>query len=682
MSIKEIAESTERLIKVVGAGRTGKTEALVARCVQLLGQGVDPASVLVVTSTADGAAAFSERVVAACTGASGTDAATVAAGDALANAARALRVRSAQDVCVSILASERAQAATGRTPRELTAFERNFFLEDLKTLGTPTRRLRGMIRHFEQRMCDCVAADEVCDPGEEQTVYEHAQKLLGFMGAVLPEEVPFLCAHYLMSEAGAQDAQAYEYVLVDDYQNLSRAQQQCMCLLAKQQLVVAGNAAQTVACATTFPNPAGFADFDTLRHGVCVFELTCAYGDADVTAFADAVITHDPSGAPVATTRAAACAAGATDAAAPTGADAIPTPTTAATPGVTCIKWNTPQEEFNGLTKYLRLTMDAHPGLREQDIFVIAPNKQWARALETMLVKRGFDVTKAGFNTLTGDPRTLQKAQALMAYTLLNLAAQPDDGAAWRAWCGYGNYLTNSDAWDSLLTFANERNLDLVGALAEVSSLHAASADEPFLRAYVLAERFDEGQRLIADAEKRKGHALLRAVGADDQAAFAQLAASLDGDEDAATVYALMRQAQLDPQFANAAHAIRLGSYAELVGCSAKVVIAAGCVDGFMPNRNAFEIVSTDEERAEILNSQRELFVQGIEKATDALALSTFSTAPLELAEGTKMQVVRVRSVNDDRVAIVRPTCYIAEAGAQAPSTTGGQALLAELEQA
>ena len=61
--------------------------------------------------------------------------------------------------------------------------------------------------------------------------------------------------------------------------------------------------------------------------------------------------------------------------------------------------------------------------------------------------------------------------------------------------------------------------------------------------------------------------------------------------------------------------------------------------------------------------------------------LSTFSNAPLELAEGTKMQVVRVRSVNDERVAIVRPTCYIAEAGAQTPSTVGGQAVLGEFEQ-
>ncbi|WP_251178127.1 UvrD-helicase domain-containing protein [Adlercreutzia agrestimuris] len=677
---EEIACSSDRLIKIVGAGRTGKTEALIARCIRLLGEGVDPASVLVVTSTADGAQAFRDRLVQALVDAAdaidapAANAATAATGAADATSAAAINVHSIQEVCLSLLATERAQAATGRTPRVLNTFERNFFLEDLKTLGTPTRRLRGMIRHFEQRLCDCVAADEVCDLGEEQTVYEHGQKLLKFMNAMLPEEIAFLCAHYLGSEIGAADAQAYDDVLVDDYQNLSRAQQQCICLLAKQQLIVAGNVAQTVACATNYPHPEGFANFDTLRRGVTVFELTCAYGNPDVTSFADAIIALDPQNAPLASSRQALATNNS-----PLTSD-VKAPSSAPS-GVLSIKWNTPQDEFNGLTKYLRLIKDENPDLFERDIFVIAPNKQWARALETMLIKRGFKVAKAGFDTLGGDPRTLQKAESLMAYTLLNLAANPSDGAAWRAWCGYGNYLTNSDAWDSLLTFAHEHNTDLLGALSTLSSLKAEDAEEPFLRAYVLADRFDEGQQRIADVQQRKGHALLRVVGAQENGAFAQFAAVLEGDETVDAVYALVRDAQLQPHFANDPHAIRLGSYDALVGCSARIVVAAGCVDGFIPNRNAFEVVSTDEEREAILNSQRELFVQGVEKATELLVLSTFSNAPLELAEGTKMQVVRVRSVNDERVAIVRPTCYIAEAGAQTPSTVGGQAVLGEFEQ-
>ena len=42
------------------------------------------------------------------------------------------------------------------------------------------------------------------------------------------------------------------------------------------------------------------------------------------------------------------------------------------------------------------------------------------------------------------------------------------------------------------------------------------------------------------------------------------------------------------------------------------------------------------------------------------------------------MQVVRVRAEGNGRVASVRPTAFLAEAGNAAPVTTGGQALLAQ----
>ena len=60
------------------------------------------------------------------------------------------------------------------------------------------------------------------------------------------------------------------------------------------------------------------------------------------------------------------------------------------------------------------------------------------------------------------------------------------------------------------------------------------------------------------------------------------------------------------------------------------------------------------------------------------LLFSTFSRAPLELAERTKMQVARVRMEDGERIAALRPTCFLEEAGAAAPITLGGQALLAD----
>ncbi len=57
---------------------------------------------------------------------------------------------------------------------------------------------------------------------------------------------------------------------------------------------------------------------------------------------------------------------------------------------------------------------------------------------------------------------------------------------------------------------------------------------------------------------------------------------------------------------------------------------------------------------------------------------STFSRAPLELAERTKMQVARVRMEDGERIATLRPTCFPGRSRRRRP-ITGGQALLADL---
>ncbi len=123
--IKTIAAFDGRCAKVCGPARSGKTEALVQRCVTLLGANVAPESIFVEVSTAFAAQAFRRRLRAAL-------------GSARA-AAEAVVVETALDACVRVLDTPEARTATGRIPRLLTPAEYNFFLEDMKTLGTPIR---------------------------------------------------------------------------------------------------------------------------------------------------------------------------------------------------------------------------------------------------------------------------------------------------------------------------------------------------------------------------------------------------------------------------------------------------------------------------------------------------------------------------------------------------------------
>ena len=638
--IDEIAAFDGRAAKVVGAVRTGKTEALVRRAAAAVAAGVAPEDILLETTTAEGARQARERVAAALAAAGVADAAAVAG---------RLTVATADAVCLEVLASPEARAFTGREPRVLAPFEYNFFLEDMKTLGQPARRLRSVLYQFKKQWCALAPEQDWVVPGDEEEALRHAQRLLALEGAVLAEEVAWLAGTYLQSEAGAAARARFAVVLADDFQNLSAAQQTCLCLLARDQLIVAGTPDETGAGATPFPAPEGFADFDALRRHVTVFALEEAFGNPNVTAFCDAL--------------------GTTGAAERTGVIR----------DIAAVKWTDPDHEFNGLTRYL-FALNAERG---EDAAVatclVAPNKQWASAFEQMLARRGFAVSSIGFDRIGGDPREMGRAKAMVAYTSLNLLADPTDVAAWRAWLGFGNYLTLSDGWDALMTWCDEHEATPFEALEAAVAAADAGQPDPFLRAGALAERYRAGRALLADHQGRRGFALMAAVGASGLREFSAVEAALEGDEDAVALFALVRERQFAPVHDGNPHAVRVSSYEQMCGCSYDAVYLAGCVDGFMPARDAFEVVATDADRAWVRDGGRRQFLAAAGKAGDTLMFSTFAKADLELAERTKMQVARVRMEDGRRVATLRPTCFIEEAGAAAPLTLGGQALLADL---
>ena len=643
--IAAIAAFEGRIAKVEGPARSGKTEALLRRAAAAVAAGCAPEDILIETTTAEGARVARRRLVDALAAAGVEDGEDVAG---------RITVACAQQVCLTVLETPEARAATGRAPRVLAPFEYNFFLEDMKTLGTPARRLRSELAHFKRQWC-ALAPEEDWAVGEEKDALDLAHRLLGATNAMLEDEVAYLCGLYLQSDAGTGARQQFALVLADDFQNLSAAQQTCLCLLARDQLIVAGNPDETVGAATSCPSPEGFATFDTLRRNVATFTLDTAFGNPNVTAFCDAVARAGNGEALAADRREGTIR------------------------DIATVKWNAPEEEFNGLTRYLFAENTADPETVEADLCVVVPNKQWAVAFERMLAKRGFTVSSLGFERLAGDPRDMSRARALVAYTSLNLLADPKDLFAWRAWVGFGNYLTYSDGWHFLLEWCDEHGAGVLEALEAAAAARAAGDDEPFPRAERLSERYEAGREMIAAHSGRRGHNLLAALGADKLPDFAALADALAGDEDAATLYAMMRKTQFFPTHRANVRAVRVSSYEQLCGCGYRALYVAGCVDGFMPARDAFEVVSTDADRARVRERDRRAFAAGAAKAEDTLLFSTFSRAPLELAERTKMQVARVRMEDGERIAQVRPTCFLEEAGAAAPITLGGQALLADL---
>ena len=648
--IDTIAAFDGRLAKVEGAERSGKTQALVARCAHLIQNGEAPASILVAVTNAFAAQAFRKRLRRALPA-------------NLIGAALSVRMCTALDAAVSVLDEPAAREATGRVPRILNSAEYNF-LEDLKTIGEHPRKLHSMLGFLDRKMAGYEPREEWNAGTAADNLLAYATRILKLRGAMLAGEAPMLAADFLKSDAGEGARGSFAYVLADDFQNFSHAEQTVLCLLADKQIMVTGNPNQMMSKRGNHPYIEGFLKFEAVRRDVEVFHLQGAFGNPQIIALADALCTEGDMDS-------AYIAGSVTSIERAAGAEGLPQ-------GVRSIKWNTPENELNGLTKYLRKLMDGQEDAREANTCVVVPNRRWAVMVEKMLRRRGFNVSAAGAaGTLAGDPRDSTRSRALVAYTKLGLLADPTDMIAWRSWCGFDNALTNSDAWMGLQDFAEAEGLTLYQALQQVGNA-GFGAKEPFLRARTLAEKWRSGQDFLEKNATRRGFGLMKAIGAEGISEFEAVAADMVGDETAKPLLELEQAAISDPVWTEDPHVVHICLPQNLCGTEYDNMFVVGCIDGFFPQRNAFEVISTDGERNRIMDSERRDFMGGVAKAKHLLVLSHFSKAELELAERTKMQVVRVKSENGKRMSIVRPSCFLSEAGDAAPTTMGGQALLAE----
>ena len=175
----EIAAFDGRTAKIAGPTRSGKTAALLRRAAAAVAAGCAPEDILIETSTAEAARVARRRLV---------DTLAAAGVQDVEDIAGRITVACAQQVCLAVLETPEARAATGRTPRVLAPFEYNFFLEDMKTLGTPARRLRSELGHIKKQWC-ALAPEDDWAVGEEKAVLELAHRLLGATNAMLEDEV-------------------------------------------------------------------------------------------------------------------------------------------------------------------------------------------------------------------------------------------------------------------------------------------------------------------------------------------------------------------------------------------------------------------------------------------------------------------------------------------------------------
>lgn len=638
--IDRIASHDARIIKVEGPTASGKTEALIQRCLKLIERGSAPESILVATPTRNAATFFRHRLVRAAKPDS-------------KDAVLRIQVARALDVCTTILDKPAAREETGRIPRILTESEYVFLLEDLKTLGQKNQRLRNMLSFFYAQWSALKKEEDWVIPGEESMVLGRMRDIMRLQGTMLRDEAPYICAQVLESPSGSALTQHFDYVFCDDFQSLSYAEQTCMCLCARKQLIVCGNAAHATQANTKYPHPKGFDLFDRTRRGVDVFSLEHSFGPAEAVHISESL---DAVSYPKTLTSA--------------DSDTSSTSTL-------FVEWPTPEEEMNSFARIADAWIKHKENAYLSDICIAVPTKRWGLLAYKALKTRGIPVSDAGlYLGLGGDPRIEGHHEALSAYARLLLAADGQDMTAWRIWGGLDHALTNSDIWRHIYDNALETTTPLYDVFKEMATNPSQYAHDVF-RSKALEGIWTTGQDVITRTSNLKGSELAQATGISDIPSLMPIIANIDPNDDASSLREKVRNHLLGPSFIPNDGKVRIAMLEATEGMECSCLILPGLVNGLLPHRDAFDPVKSDAEHARAIDTDRVRLAACLPRGVQCLIASSFSSADIETAEKSKMKVERIVSAKGERTALLTRSIFLT-AGEQLQFIPGDEQVITD----
>ena len=368
---------------------------LVQRVQAVIAGGADSKDVLVLCADPTSAARMQAELDAVRAEGAGQ-----AAGAGWAEGTGEVRVLTCRELACAVLADPDSAAATGMSfssgrARLLSAYETDFLMEDVKTLGARPKRLREMLKFFYRGWTELADEDpEWLFTVEEIDTFEFLTCELQYLGAMMGPQVSNLATKALRMEGRVRERFVRKHVFVYGYQSLSRASQLFCQLVAGEELVTGAGPDMGVDVFESYAYPAGVENFARLNPAAEVVEVGAQGVAADKVRDAHA--------------------------------------------------WKTPADEVEGTADAIVTAVEA--GMNAEDIAVVTFHPWWTQQMARALQARGLQANAwLGAPKLHGDIRELDRCLGLRTATLLRLLADEHDGMAWRSWFGFGDYLARSN---------------------------------------------------------------------------------------------------------------------------------------------------------------------------------------------------------------------------------------------
>lgn len=627
--------STPTATLIEGGVGCGKTTALVARVAALLEDGATPEDMLVLAATPDAARVLGARL-------------TEAAGERGA----AIEVTCAREVALGLLASEEGRAFSGRAGRLVTPLELGFIMEDMKTSGLKQRRLREMLKFFYRNWTELAGGADDDDrwliPGEEADVHALLKAVLHFTGGILEPEASAMAVRFLLARPDALADVQQAHVLVDDYQMHSRASQHLANLLARDSITVAADPTAVVEVFDSYPYGEGIGEFAQANEGCERIVLATSHACPAAARAANHLRTSLDAGA-------------------------APSDTETEGASFTALEAADPAAEMAAVADAVQVALET--GTNPSSIYILAFHPAWERRIARALEARGIAAAlPIRGRVAAGDYRDLDRCAPARLLTALALVADPTDALAWRAWCGFGDYLANSAAFADMRAEGETQGKGLVAMLEKVA---VAAPEEGFPGTGIgrILDAYRAGRALVERLQGLEGNELIGALAdaldlsAEERERTAQLASALTAPEpgvnapsDTRAMIARARQRMNAPVFETTEGHVLIGDSAHLTGLTPATLVLCGFVNGFFPTRDFFDATVTTPDKQKLVRATdtRRLYAAA-GKATQRLAASWFTSIGLVEAETLKLEIGRVKLRRGERIAVTAPSIYLAD---------------------
>ena len=626
-----IAETEDNPLRVMAGPGTGKSFAMKRRVARLLESGQNPRRVLAVTFTRNAAASLVSDLHAL----------------GIADCDR-VRIGTLHGFCFGLLGQQEVFDYLGRVPRPVVSFtksgvlqfEGGVMLDDLVIAGNfgPKRDCTRRIRAFEAAWARLQS--EV--PGWPQDPVDRQFQAaliawLRFHRAILIGELVPEALRFLRNNPVAPARSAFDHVIVDEYQDLNKAEQDLIDLLAGQgSTAIVGDVDQSI-YRFRHANPEGIESFQQ-QHPTTHDETLdeCRRCPTRVVSIADHLIRHNHPGSAL-----------------PRLQQKVGNPAGE----VHVVQWAGVTEEAQGLAAYVHSVVRSGR-YSPRDILILTPRRLLGYGIRDRISELGIAVHSFYHE------EALESVSAQRAFALLSLLVDPEDRVAMSWWLGDGSPSSRKNAYQRLRQHCEAAGISPKAALEAL--------DQGVLALPGVGALIDKYRELKVILAGFSGQTLTQFVdvllpaGDEDCSVLREVATlALPQLESVGDLFDRIKTHITQPEMPEEGEFVRVMSLHKSKGLTSKVAIVAGCTEGLIPFRDDEQ---PQAEQDAVLGEQRRLFYVAITRCTEVLVLSSAARMERQFAWKIGARLQPGRSAAGGTIA----SRFLDELGPSAPAPSTG----------